>query len=96
MDGGLRSGTNADLATGIDRILLIQPARPDTPALWGPTLAEEIAALKPAEVHTINADQASLDASGPNPLSPTTRAASARAGRTIGRAHATAVTAFWR
>ncbi|MFI5934506.1 patatin-like phospholipase family protein [Actinoplanes sp. NPDC051494] len=95
MDGGLRSGTNGDLAAGAARILVIQPALADAPALWGPTLAEEIDALKPAEVHAINADQASIDAFGPNPLSPATRAASARAGFAIGRAQAAEVAAFW-
>jgi hypothetical protein len=32
IDGGVRSGTNADLAAGADQILLITPTLPDAPA----------------------------------------------------------------
>ncbi|WP_433315988.1 patatin-like phospholipase family protein [Micromonospora chersina] len=94
VDGGVRSMTNADLAAGADRVLIIQPTLADTPQPWG-DLAAEIAALAPATVHVISADQASVDAFGTNALSPTTRAASARAGRAVGAAHAAAVAAVW-
>lgn len=94
MDGGVRSMTNADLAAGADRVLIIQPTLEGTPQPWG-DLDAEIAALAPAKVHVISADQASVDAFGTNPLSPTTRAASARAGRAVGKAHADAVAALW-
>jgi NTE family protein len=43
----------------------------------------------------IGADRASVDAFGANPLSPATRAPSARAGRGVGAAHAAAVAALW-
>ncbi|GAA1657799.1 patatin-like phospholipase family protein [Actinoplanes couchii] len=95
MDGGLREGTNLDLAAGYDRILLIMPQLADAPALWGPELPEQVAALEPSSVYVVSADQPSLDAFGANPLSPATRAPSAEAGRAIGRANAAAVAAFW-
>ncbi|MFG3578852.1 patatin-like phospholipase family protein [Micromonospora chersina] len=94
VDGGVRSMTNADLAAGADRVLIIQPTLADTPQPWG-DLDAEIAALAPATVHVISADQASVDAFGTNALSPATRAASARAGRAVGAAHAAAVAALW-
>ncbi|MFI6331736.1 patatin-like phospholipase family protein [Micromonospora chersina] len=95
VDGGVRSMTNADLAAGADRVLIIQPTLADTPQPWG-DLDAEIAALAPAAVHVISADQASVDAFGTNALSPATRAASARAGRAVGAAHAAAVAAVWK
>ncbi|MFG2166069.1 patatin-like phospholipase family protein [Micromonospora chersina] len=94
VDGGVRSMTNADLAAGADRVLIIQPTLADTPQPWG-DLDAEIAALAPAAVHVISADQASVDAFGTNALSPATRAASARAGRAVGAAHAAAVGAVF-
>lgn len=94
VDGGVRSMTNADLAAGADRVLIIQPILADAPQPWG-SLDAEIAALAPATVHVISADQASVDAFGTNALSPATRAPSARAGRTVGATHAAAVAALW-
>ncbi|MEU4367624.1 patatin-like phospholipase family protein [Micromonospora chersina] len=95
VDGGVRSMTNADLAAGADRVLIIQPTLAGTPQPWG-DLDAEIAALAPASVHVISADQASVDAFGTNALSPATRAVSARAGRAVGAAHAAAVAAVWK
>jgi NTE family protein len=96
MDGGIRSMTNADLAAGADRVLIIVPALADAPQLWGRSLAEEIADLAPAAVAVVSADQASVDAFGTNALSPATRAAAARAGRAVGVAAAGRVAALWR
>jgi NTE family protein len=87
--------TNADLAAGSDRVLIVQPALADAPRPFG-SLEDELALLKPAEVYVISADQASIEAFGANPLSPATRDPSARAGRTVGRAHAAALATFWR
>jgi NTE family protein len=94
VDGGARSLTNADVAAGAERVLIIQPVLEGTPQPWG-SLDDEIAALAPAAVHVISADQASLDAFGANPLSPATRRGSARAGRAIGAAHAVAIAEMW-
>ena len=87
--------TNADLAAGADRVLIIQPVLEGAPQPWG-SLDAEIAALAPAAVYVISADEASIDAFGTNPLSPATRAPSARAGRAAGAAHAAGVAALWR
>jgi NTE family protein len=95
IDGGVRSGTNADLAAGADRVLIITPTLPDAPLLpWG-SLEEELALLKPAATAVVSADQASIDAFGANPLAPDTRAPSAATGRAIGRAQAAKLVAFW-
>jgi NTE family protein len=90
IDGGVRSGTNADLAAGADRILIVQPALAGAPQPWG-SLDDELAALAPGETFVISADQASIDAFGTNPLSPATRAPAARAGRAVGAAQAAAL-----
>jgi NTE family protein len=94
IDGGVRSVTNADLAAGCDRVLVITPALPDAPAPWG-SLADEIELLRPAEVQVIYADAGSLAAFGTNPLSPATRGPSARAGRLTGLARAAGIAPFW-
>jgi NTE family protein len=94
IDGGVRSVTNADLAAGCDRVLVITPASADTPPPWG-DLGHEIELLQPADVQVVYADPASLAAFGTNPLSPAARGPSARAGREIGRAQAADVARFW-
>lgn len=95
IDGGVRSGTNADLAQGCDRVLVVTPSQSAAPQPWG-NLDDEILQLSPAEVHVIYADDASVAAFGTNPLSPSTRGPAAREGRRIGRAEAAAVRSFWR
>jgi len=95
VDGGVRSGTNADLAAGADRILVVEPALADAPTPLG-NLDDEIAALRPGETFVVFADQESVAAFGTNPLSPATRGPAARAGRAIGQAQAAAIAAFWR
>jgi NTE family protein len=94
IDGGVRSGTNADLAAGCDRVLIVTPSQPDVRLPWG-NLDDEIAQLQPANVHVIYADDPSRDAFGTNPLSPTTRRPSAVAGRAVGRAASARVGSFW-
>ncbi|GAA5186238.1 patatin-like phospholipase family protein [Rugosimonospora acidiphila] len=94
IDGGMRSATNADLASGSDRVLVITPTLAGAPAPWG-SLDDEIERLSPAAVQVVHADEASQAAFGPNPLSATTRGAAARAGRAVGRRHATDVAQFW-
>lgn len=95
IDGGVRSGSNADLAAGCDRVLVITPTRADAPQPWG-SLDDEIDKVKPAGVHVVWADAASTAAFGTNPLSPATRRPAALAGRTVGRAAAHGLDTFWR
>ncbi len=95
IDGGVRSGTNADLAVGCDRVLVVTPSQRAAPQAWG-NLDDEIDQLSPAEVHVVYANDSSVAAFGTNPLSPSTRTPAAREGREIGRAQAEAVSSFWR
>jgi NTE family protein len=95
IDGGVRSGTNADLAAGCDRVLVITPVPAAAPQPWG-DLDGEIEQLSPAGVRVVYANEASVAAFGTNPLSPSTRGPAARRGREIGRAEAVAIGSFWR
>jgi NTE family protein len=94
IDGGTRSATNADLAAGCDRVLIIAPSL-DAPATPYDDLHGELQRLKPATVVVVTADAPSISAFGPNPLSPGTRAPAARAGRIQGQKHASAIAALW-
>jgi NTE family protein len=94
IDGGVRSGTNADLAAGCDRVLVIAPSLAGSPQPWG-SLDDEIEQLSPADVKVIYANEASVAAFGTNPLSPSSRGPAARAGRDIGCAEAEAIGSFW-
>jgi NTE family protein len=80
MDGGLRSPSNADIATGYARVIIIAPLGSVTP--MGASLHKERRMLEAqgASVQVIEADASSLAAFGPNVLDPSYRAASAEAG----------------
>lgn len=95
IDGGVRSGTNADLAAGCDRVLVVTPSQRTVPQPWG-SLDDEIDQLSPTEVQVVYANDASVAAFGTNPLSPSTRGPAAREGRALGRAEADTVGSFWR
>ena len=96
MDGGVRSATNADLAKGSDRILILNPLGANA-NYFGVGTASESAALKRegSQVLVIEPDTASATAIGPNPLDPATREPSALAGRTQGRELSVSVAALW-
>jgi NTE family protein len=96
MDGGMRSATNADLANGYNRILILNPLG-EGANYFGIGPAGEAAALKRAgsQVLVIEPDAASISAIGMNPLDPATRKPSALAGRNQGREIAASVTALW-
>lgn len=95
IDGGVPSSTNAHLAAGCDRVLVVTPALPGPPSPFA-GLPEELDYLESVAVLTVHADAASVAAFGANPLSPATRGAAARAGRRVGRAQAPHIAAFWR
>jgi NTE family protein len=86
MDGGVRSATNADLAKGYDRILILNPLGANA-NYFGVGIDSEVAALERegSQVLVIAPDAASTTAIGLNPLDPATRQPSALAGRTQGR-----------
>ncbi len=96
MDGGVRSATNADLARGYDRVLILNPLGANANYL-GAGIDEEAAALERegSQVLVIAPDAASATAIGLNPLDPATREPSALAGRTQGRELAAPVAALW-
>jgi NTE family protein len=94
MDGGVRSGSNADLAADSDWVVIITPLPGEGAPGVGTVPDEELAALEPAPTAIVYADPASIAAFGPNPLDPTTRRASAEAGRAVGQAAAPAVAAM--
>ncbi len=96
IDGGIRSVTNADLAQGCDRVLVLAPLPGTGSALLGPTLAEEVAGLeRDGAVLVPAADAEALAAVGANPLVPATRGPAARAGMRQGTAVAAAVRGLW-
>jgi NTE family protein len=78
MDGGMRSGANADLAAAYDRIVVIVPL----PRGVGPmaSVDAQVTGLV-SRVAVVSPDRASLTAIGKNVLDPAARAPSARAGR---------------
>jgi NTE family protein len=96
MDGGMRSATNADLAAGCDRVLVVAPVEGFAESPLGPGFAAELATLRrDGEVHVVLADAAAQAAFGANPLDPHTREPSARAGRAQADAVLAAVGEFW-
>lgn len=97
MDGGMRSVTNADVAAGCEKVLVVTPTRGMPGGLLGPGLDREIEILeeKGAAVLVVTADEASLAAFGSNVLDPATREPSARAGRAQAAATVEEARAFW-
>lgn len=93
MDGGVRSGSNADLAVGSDWVVIITPLPGVGDPGVGTVPTAELEALAGVPTEVIYADAASIAAFGPNPLDPTTRRASAEAGRAVGRASAARIAA---
>jgi NTE family protein len=78
VDGGIRSATNADLASGHDLVVVLVPIQL-TDYVREP-LARETAMLSPSDVHVIAVDDASLAALGPNAMDPASRGAALEAG----------------
>lgn len=106
MDGGVGSATNATLAQGYDRVLVVAvTAGGAQTAARPPAIAEaarqrfeaELDALRQsgAAVEVVVPDDASRQAFGPNLLDPSRRKEIAEAGVRQGRAEAERVRAFW-
>jgi NTE family protein len=94
MDGGMRSGTNADLAAGYDRVVVLAPL----PRGFGPMPGAEslIAALRPrSTVALVNPTGAALASFGRNVLDPAARADAARAGLAQSGSEVDKVRAVW-
>jgi NTE family protein len=95
IDGGMRSATNADLAAGYRRVVIIAPLTQG----FGPiaSVATQIQRLvaQGSEVILISPDKAALQAIGKNVLDPANRPGAAQAGYAQGTAQAQAVAALW-
>ncbi|MFC9975321.1 patatin-like phospholipase family protein [Spirillospora sp. NPDC127200] len=91
IDGGVRSVSNADLASGNARVVVIAPVA-------DPGLGAEVAQLveEGSKVEVITPDEASVAAFGADPLDPSTRTPAAKAGYAQGREAAAAIGAVWR
>ncbi|MEU4228163.1 patatin-like phospholipase family protein [Nonomuraea sp. NPDC026600] len=85
VDGGVRSTTNADLASGYDRILILAPM---------PELLPGFEAVG-GQIEVIEPDEASVAAAGADPLDPEVRGVSAEAGYAQGAALVDCVAALW-
>ncbi|MFJ3212553.1 patatin-like phospholipase family protein [Streptomyces flaveolus] len=88
IDGGIRSGENADYAVGASRVLVIAPMGTAETFPSEKPLAQAVEELRAggADVAIVGPDNASLAAIGANPLDPSTREPAAEAGRAQGRA----------
>jgi NTE family protein len=94
VDGGVRSATNADLAKGCDRVVVIAPVtaafrRADRPEAQVTTLGAGVRSI------IVSPDAASRAAIGSNVLDPTRRAPAAQAGRAQAAAVAEQIRAVW-
>jgi len=79
MDGGMRSGANADLANEYDRVFVLAPLASGFGPM--PSTHSQVATLRrKSEVTLVTPDAAALKAFGRNVLDPAARAAAARAG----------------
>lgn len=94
MDGGMRSIANADLAAGCDPVLILAPIRDGSPGM-GNVRRSELQVLAGARTRIVHADRDAARAFGRNPLNPSTRAASAAAGRRQGRQDAAELAVLW-
>ncbi len=90
IDGGARSGSNADLLTGCDRVLALTPVdRAVGPMRTAGQLLGDVPHL------VVSPDADSVAAIGKNVLDPAQRAASARAGRAQAAAVAPRAREIW-
>ena len=88
VDGGIYSLTNADLAVGFDRVLVVAPI-PD------PDLDRKIGPSDRGGTLVVSPDEESLAAFGADPLDPSVMAPSAQAGLAQGRRSAGELVEFW-
>lgn len=94
IDGGVRSITNADLATGCDRVVVIAPIRQSLRKSG--RISTQLASLGPGVRSVVlSPDDQARRVMGRNVLDPAFRAASARAGRAQARSVAAQVAAVW-
>ncbi len=99
VNGAYRRSSNADLAAGCDRVLVLDPfsGRSRTPVGWGMDLATQVAELRAAgsAVETVFPDAGAGDVFNANAADPSTRPGAARGGYEQGSALARALAEFW-
>ena len=92
VDGGVRSGANADLAAGADLVVVLSPLDRGIGPIRSAT--QQLAELGVPHV-VITPDASSRAAISKNVLDPAARPPSARAGRAQAAAHVEELRAFW-
>lgn len=99
LNGGYRRSSNADLAAGHGRVLILEPfgGRTRQPLEWGMDLATQVAELRAggSRVETVFPDAGSGDVFNANALDPSTRLPAALGGYEQGRALAEQLREFW-
>jgi len=101
IDGGMRSSTNADMASGYDLVVVVALRLGGAGGVVGERIAarldEEIETLKDggATVVVITPDEASIEAFGPNLMDFRRRPDAARAGLAQGKAYAADLKTLW-
>lgn len=97
MDGGMRSGTNADMARGHGKVVIVAVAPPMMRPMMQPAFDREMAVIREhgGEAVLIVPDDASGEAFGMNLMDSSNREAIARAGFAQGQAEAEKIGAFW-
>lgn len=97
MDGGMRSGTNADLARDHGKVVIVAVMPPAFAPMMLPRLEAEAAVIRAngGEALLLVPDAACGEAFGVNLMDSSNREAIARAGFAQGQAEAARVGAFW-
>lgn len=97
VDGGVRSGTNADLAAGYDSVVIIGPLASEAHPLGNRQMTGEIRGLEAtgAAVAVVVPDQETLTGFGISMMDPTKVGPAAENGLRQGRALAQQVAAVW-
>ncbi|MCB5168671.1 patatin-like phospholipase family protein [Streptomyces bambusae] len=95
IDGGVRSATNADLAGGCERVVILAPVAAGAGVLPSARRQAERLRAGGASVLLLTPDKASRAAFGRNVLDPARRAPAAVAGRAQSLAHAAEAAGFW-
>ncbi len=100
LNGGYRRSSNADLAAGCGRVLVLSPFgdRSRTPPEWGMDLATQVDELRAggSQVETVFPDGGAGEVFDANALDPSTRPQAARGGYDQGGVLAGRLRAFWR
>jgi NTE family protein len=99
INGGYRRSSNADLAAGYGRVLVLEPfsGRNRQPLEWGMDLATQVGELRAggSKVETVFPDAGAGDVFNANALDPSTRLPAARGGYEQGRSLAGQLAGFW-